>query len=255
MNLNINQKKFLILGASSGFGRYIAERVYQEGGMPILVARSGDSLKDFQENHPKSSIVEADLFTPEGLDRVGGVIEGTTLDGVLINAGGPPAGSFPMSGMDDWDRGYEVVLRWKIELLRKLIPHFESTGYGRIVFIESVSVREPLDGLVLSNVFRMAVVGLMKSIVNEMGGKDILMNIIAPGYHRTDRLENLIAKQSEEKGISKEKVASGMAENTPLKKLGDPASLAELAVWLLSPKNSYVTGQIIPVDGGLAKGV
>lgn len=255
MNLNIKGKKFLILGASSGFGRHVAQRVHDEGGLPVLVARSEDALKDFKEKNASSSVVCADLFSTEGLSKVLDVIEATDFYGVLINAGGPPAGSFPMDDMAQWDQGYDVVLRWKIELLRTLVPRLESSGSGRIVFIESVSVRQPIDGLILSNVFRMAVVGLMKSMVNEMDQKDVLMNILAPGYHRTNRLENLIAKQSEEQGRSETEIADNMAANTPVKKLGDPASFAELAVWLLSPQNQYVTGQIIPVDGGLAKGV
>ncbi|HLU93619.1 MAG TPA: SDR family oxidoreductase [Membranihabitans sp.] len=254
MNLEIQDKNFLVLGASSGFGRYIAERISREGGHPILVARSADKLRDFQKSHPDSSFIVADLMKSEGLQSVIRETNNITLDGVLINAGGPPAGSFPQK-MEEWDGGYNMVLRWKIELLQSLLPRFEARGYGRIVFIESVSVREPIPGLVLSNVFRMAVVGMMKSIVNEMTGQDILINMIAPGYHLTDRLENLIKRKSQEQGIPEEEIANQFAENTPLRKLGDPANLAELAVWLLSPGNGYVTGQVIPVDGGLAKGL
>ena len=255
MNLNIKDKKFLVLGASSGFGRQVAERISMEGGHPVLVARSEGKLLDFQSNYPNSSIIQADLFTSAGIQKVLHDTKGYELSGVLVNCGGPPAGSFPLNNMEEWDKGYEVVLRWKIELLRTILPRMESMGYGRIVFIESVSVRQPISGLVLSNVFRMSVVGLVKSIVNDLTGKDILLNIIAPGYHRTDRLENLISNQSEDKRISTEEVAQSFAENTTLKKLGDPRSLAELAVWLLSPQNSYLTGQTITVDGGLAKGV
>jgi len=97
-------------------------------------------------------------------------------------------------------------------------------------------------------------VGLMKSIVNELQGHDILLNILGPGYHLTDRLENLIAGKSQDLGISETEVANQFAENTTLKRLGDPASMAELAVWLLSSHNSYLTGQVIPVEGGLTKG-
>lgn len=255
MDLKIKDKKILVLGASSGFGRHIAERVHQEGGHPILVARSQDALEAFQKDHPNSSFITADLFASEGLDKVISKTKNTRLDGVLINAGGPPSGSFPMDGMDEWDKGYETVLRWKVALLRNLIPRFRSVDYGRIVFIESVSVKQPIPGLILSNVYRMAVAGLMKSIVNEMEGQDILINMIAPGYHKTDRLENLISRQSEAKNISEKEVADGFADNTTLKKLGDPASLAELAVWLLSPKNTYMTGQILSIDGGLVKAI
>lgn len=254
MNLNVENKTFLILGASSGFGHYIARQIALEGGHPILVARSEEKLRDFHQSHPNSSYITADLFSGEGLHQLIEAIQDRPVYGVLINAGGPPAGSFPMKS-EDWDRGYETVLRWKVELLRELLPRFKAAGQGRIVFIESISVKEPVPGLVLSNVFRMGVVGLMKSIVNELEEQDVLLNMIAPGYHLTDRLENLIRKQSEEQDVSTEQVAEKLAGNTTLKKLGDPASLAQLAVWLMSPGNTYVTGQIFPVDGGLARGI
>ena len=153
MNIHLKNKKILVLGASSGFGRHVAERISQEGGHPVLVARSGDILSEFQKEHPDSTIIEADLFSSEGLQKVIQQTEGTDLAGVLINAGGPPSGSFPMEGMEDWDTGYETVLRWKVALLRELIPRFQSAGYGRIVFIESISVKQPIPGLVLSNVY------------------------------------------------------------------------------------------------------
>lgn len=254
MNLSLKGQKILVLGASSGFGRHVAERISAEGGHPILVARSVDKLKKYVDAHPDSSYVATDLFSEEGLQKLFDELDGVAIDGVLLNAGGPPSGSFPMQ-MNDWDRGYQMVLRWKIELLQWLMPRFEAAGYGRLVFIESVSVREPIAGLVLSNVYRMAVVGLMKSIVNELQGQDILLNILGPGYHLTDRLENLIAGKSQELGISETEVANQFADNTTLKRLGDPASMAELAVWLLSSHNSYLTGQVIPVDGGLTKGL
>ena len=254
MNLSLKRQKFLVLGASSGFGRHVAERICQEGGDPILVARSEEKLKNFVDSHPDATYVTADLFTEEGLQKLINALDGVTIHGVLINSGGPPSGSFPMD-MEDWDRGYQMVLRWKIELMQWLMPRFEAAGYGRLVFIESVSVREPIAGLVLSNVYRMAVVGLMKSIVNELNGQDILLNVLGPGYHLTDRLENLIAAKSRDLGISETQVTEQFAENTTLKRLGDPGSMAELAVWLLSSHNSYLTGQVIPVDGGLTRGL
>lgn len=254
MNLDLKDRNFLILGASSGFGHHIATRIAEEGGAPILVARSKEKLEAFVQEHPGARYIVADLFSDKGLQQLWSSLGEEEIDGVLINSGGPKAGSFPMT-LSDWDEGYQVVLRWKVQLMQWLMPRLEKRGYGRLVFIESVSVREPIQGLVLSNVYRMAVVGLMKSIVNELQGKDILINMLAPGYHLTDRLESLIHRKSEELGVEESEVARSFAENTTLKSLGDPDSLAGLAVWLLSPQNSYVTGQIIPVEGGLTKGI
>jgi len=255
MDLKMDNQKILVCGASSGFGYEIAKKIVSEGGIPILVARSEQKLKEFKSEYPASEYLVADLFEVNGVETVMEKVGAENLAGVLINSGGPQPGSFSSVELSDWDRGYEVVLRWKIDLLKRLLPVFQKRNYGRIVFIESVSVKQPLDGLILSNVFRIAVKGLMKSIVNEMEGYNITLNLLAPGYHRTDRLNQLIAKQSEESGLSQSEIAENMAAKTPLRSLGDPASLAQLGAWLLSSQNSYVTGQSFVIDGGMSRGL
>lgn len=251
----MDNQRFLVCGASSGFGHEIAKKIVGEGGIPILVARSEEKLKEFKSEFPESEYIVADLFDANGVEEVLEKIGSENLAGVLINSGGPQPGSFSQVDMSDWDRGYEIVLRWKIDLLQRILPVFQKQNYGRIVFIESVSVKQPLDGLILSNVFRIAVQGLMKSIVNEMEGYDITLNLLGPGYHRTDRLNRLIAKQSEDSGLSQSEIAENMAARTPLRSLGDPASLAQLGAWLLSSENSYVTGQSFVIDGGMSRGL
>lgn len=253
MDLKLEGKEYLILGASSGFGENVARRIAKEGGRPILVARSEDSLKAFCAEYPAADYIVSDLFAPDGVSRMMTVAEERDLAGVLINAGGPPSGSFPMEKMEQWDNAYRQVLRWKIDLLDRILPLFQSRNFGRLVMIESVSVKEPLKGLVLSNVFRAASQALMKSIVNEMSGYDILINLLAPGYHKTARLESLIKTESEKTGRSISEIEAGFAANTPVGALGDPASFAQLAVWLLSPQNQYVNGQSFVVDGGMNK--
>lgn len=255
MNLKMNNQKILVCGASSGFGYEIAKRIVVEGGVPILVARSEEKLKEFKSEYPESDYMVADLFEADGVEKVMEKVGPQNLDGVLINSGGPQPGSFSSVELSDWDEGYEIVLRWKIDLLRRILPAFQNQNYGRIVFIESVSVKQPLNGLILSNVFRIAVKGLMKSIVNEMEGYDITLNLLAPGYHRTDRLNHLIARQSEDSDLSQSEIAENMAAQTPLRSLGDPASLAQLGAWLLSSQNSYVTGQSFVIDGGMSRGL
>lgn len=255
MDLNLQGQKILVLGASSGFGMEVARRIAMEGGHPVLVARSEEKLKTFQDEFPDAEYVVADLFDRNGVGEMLKNVKKEELFGVLVNAGGPAAGSFPMDEMGEWDQAYDQVLRWKIDLLRRLLPVFEKKNYGRIVFVESVSVKEPLPGLVLSNVFRAGVQSLMKSIVNEMRGYDITLNLLAPGYHKTDRLENLMAGQSEETGMGISEIEEKFAFRTAMGTLGDPASFAQLAVWLLSPQNTYVTGQSIVIDGGMSQGL
>lgn len=253
MDLKLQGQKILVLGASSGFGMEVARRIAMEGGYPVLVARSEEKLKTFQEEFPDARYIIADLFDRNGVDEMLENVKKEELSGVLVNAGGPAAGSFPMGEMEEWDQAYDQVLRWKIDLLRRLLPIFEKQNYGRIVFVESVSVKEPLPGLVLSNVFRAGVQSLMKSIVNEMEGHDIALNLLAPGYHKTDRLKNLMAGQSEKTGKDISEIEEEFASRTALGTLGDPASFAQLAVWLLSPQNTYVTGQSFVIDGGMSQ--
>lgn len=252
--MNIDQPNFLILGASSGIGYAIAEQLCVKGLQIVAVARRIQLLNPLQQNFPNQvKTIKADVMTSEGMDHLYEQIKDIPIHGVLINAGGPPAGDFRSSELEHWDSGYQMVLRWKIDLLLRLLPKFEEQNYGRIVFIESVSIKQPIPGLVLSNTFRMAVAGLMKSIVNEVTEKNITFNIIAPGYHKTDRLQSLMEKQVT-KDQSIEAVELKLAGNTTIGRLGDPQELASLATWLLSEESGYVTGQTLVVDGGLYRG-
>ncbi|WP_236974721.1 SDR family oxidoreductase [Membranihabitans maritimus] len=253
MDLNIGKQNFLILGASSGLGLAVAEKIQEEGGFTIVVARSEEKLNSFHLKHPNSKTIQADIMSEDGINFLLQEVENFPIHGILVNAGGPPAGNFLGSTIETWDKGYEMVFRWKAHLLLKILPSLIERNYGRITFIESVSIKKPIEGLVLSNAYRMAVVGLVKSIINEINGKDITLNIIGPGYHKTERLKNLIEKQA---GSEKEKneIEKTFANQTAVGRLGIPEDLASLAVWLLSPHSGYVTGQTILVDGGLYKG-
>lgn len=253
MDLSMQKQNFLVLGASSGLGRAVAEKIQEEGGFPILVARSEDKLQDFKSQYPRSRTIVADIMREEGIDVILEELRDVRIHGVLINAGGPPAGTFLKSSLEDWDIGYRMVFRWKVNLLLKLLPSLIENNYGRIVFIESVSIKKPIEGLVLSNAYRMSVVGLMKSIINEIQGKDITLNIIGPGYHQTERLNNLIADQAATEE-EKKKIEDSFADRTAVGRLGNPEDLASITTWLLSPRAGYVTGQTILIDGGLYKG-
>jgi len=176
------------------------------------------------------------------------------IDGVLINAGGPPAKSFVATEMDDWDDSYESILRWKVKFTKILLDRFMDQQYGRIVYIESVSVKQPVENLVLSNSLRLAVVGFVKTLSQEIADQGITLNILAPGYHATPAMERLFAHKSMLLGITPSEAREQYESETKMSKLGKPENLASLAIWLLSPQSSFITGQTISVDGGLVKG-
>ncbi len=256
MDLKIRGKLFVVTGATSGFGRAIAESLLEEGAQLIINARNIDKLKAFYDLHPDTiEIVDGDITTDASISKLINTIGERELDGVVINAGGPPAMSFVKSNISDWDDAYEHILRWKVKLTKELIPIFERHNYGRLIYIESASVKQPIENLVLSNSLRLAVVGFVKTLSNEMGANGITMNIVAPGYHATSAMDRLFKNKSETLGITEEEAKEAFEKEILTGKMGDPKDLASLTTWLLSPYSSYITGQTIAVDGGLIKSV
>ncbi|MBE0662803.1 MAG: SDR family oxidoreductase [Bacteroidales bacterium] len=254
MDLQLNNQFFIICGAGSGFGRAIAERLVNEGANVLAIARRGDTLTELKSMNPAAvEILPGELFSADFLDELLSVLNGRIPDGVLVNAAGPPASSFLETQLKDWDEAYNHLLRWKVDLLQRLLPGFIQKGYGRIVMVESVSVKQPVENLILSNSLRMAVVGMAKTIANEVGSKGITINVMAPGYHDTPAMERLFAKRSATKGITAVDARKSFEKELMTGRMGDPAEFAMLAAWLLSPTSGYITGQTFSVEGGLSK--
>lgn len=256
MNLEVKDRLFIVTGATSGFGKSIAVALVNEGAKVIINARGEEKLFALQKQFPKQfEAVPGDITTDATISEINRQVGDRKLDGILVNAGGPPAKSFIETEISDWDEAYEKVLRWKIKITNHLIPKFVEQEYGRLVYIESISVKQPVENLVLSNSMRLAVIGFVKTLSQEIGDKGITLNVIAPGYHATPAMDRLFAKKSMLLGISPEEARKEFESEIKTGRLGDPDDLASLAVWLLSPVSRYVTGQTISVDGGLAKGV
>lgn len=254
MDLRLDQKLFLVGGATSGFGKAITEQLITEGAIVIAVARTQSKLNDLKHISSQIETISADLSKETAIERILAQIGDRVLTGAVINSGGPPAMPVLDTQLSDWDDAYKTVMRWKIALTQALLPKMMANGYGRLLYIESVATKQPVENLVLSNAMRSAVTGYVKTLSQEIGNSGVTLNILGPGYHATQRMENLFAKNSTLKGIPEKQLRKAFAEQTAVKKIGDPKDFASLAVWLLSPHSNYITGQTITVDGGLVKG-
>lgn len=256
MDLQISDQRFVVCGASSGFGRAIAEQLLEEGAEIIAVARREEKLQELETDYPgQVAPVAGNLLQEETHNEIEAAIGNHTLHGVVLNAGGPPALSPLETAMLDWDKAYKTVMRWKIELTLRLISYFTPNEYGRILFIESKSVKQPLAKLVLSNAFRAGVVGFAKTLSREVAGRGITVNVLAPGSHNTPAIDRVIRKEAEESDRSFEEAKADMEAAIPVGRMGEAGELAGLAAWLLSPRAGYVTGQTLSHDGGSIQGL
>lgn len=256
MDLEIKDQRFIVCGASSGFGRAIAELLLEEGANVIAVARRENKLNELKETYPEQvNTVAGDLTDDDTHNKMEAAIGNNQLHGVVINAGGPPALTPLETAVFDWDQTYENVMRWKIELVLRLVSYFTSREYGRILFIESQSVKQPIPSLVLSNSFRAGVVGFAKSLSQEIAGQGVTVNVLAPGSHDTPAIKRVIKKVSDESDKSMEEVREDMENSIPVGRMGKAEELASLAGWVLSPHASYVTGQTISHAGGNIQGL
>ena len=256
MNLQIKDQLFIVGGASSGLGRAVALRLLDEGASVIGIARGADALQEMATEYAgRFEYIAADITTPEALEKIKKFVGARQVHGALINAGGPPAKMIMETTPEDWDDAYYKLLRWKVPFVQSLIPVMKGATYGRILFLESQSVKQPIENLVLSNSLRMAVVGFAKTLSREIGGTGITVNVIGPGSHATTAIERLYKKKSEQTGLSTEEVRDAAIRNIPAGALGQADDFAQLAAWLLSPGSRYVTGQVYLLDGGSTAGV
>jgi 3-oxoacyl-[acyl-carrier protein] reductase len=246
VNLGLQGRTAIVCGASSGMGLAIAEALVEEGANVAMFARRRDVLEREAERLGALA-VRGDLTVPADLEKL---VERTVtafggVDVLVNNGGGPPPG--PAAGVDAAavESAVELLLLPTVRLTNLCLPHLERSGRGRIVNIESSSVREPIDGLALSNAVRPGVIGWAKTLAREVGAKAITVNTIAPGRIDTDRLAQLYAAG----GRSREQDEAQI----PLRRLGSPAEIARVVCFLASDQASYVTGAVIPVDGGLTR--
>lgn len=252
MDLAIKDKLFVVTGSTSGFGQAIAQNLINENAQLIVNARGEEKLKIFKDQYPDQiEYLAGDITSDATISQLIRLIGDRQLHGILINAGGPPASSFISTEMQEWDQAYASVLRWKVKLTKAILPLMTKHSYGRIVYIESASVKQPIENLVLSNSLRLAVVGFVKTLSQEVAATGITLNVVAPGYHNTAAMDRLFKKKSEASGITIDQAKSVFEKQTAVGALGEADNLASLVTWLFSPMSSYITGQTLAVDGGL----
>ncbi len=256
MNLHLENSFFIVGGAGSGFGKAIALALAAENAQVLAISRTGEKLMKLKKQYPDNiQLLVCDLTSGSALSEIASLAAGKKLSGVFFNAGGPPAGTFDEISMQQWDEAYNTVVRWKIELTKLLMPQLMKQQYGRLLYLESISVKQPVENLILSNSLRAAMVGFTKTLSNETAKYNITANVLAPGYHDTEAMKRLIVKKSQQTNISEEEVKTLFTDDIPTKAMGNPEDLASLAVWLLSSQSRFVTGQTIAHDGGLMKGL
>lgn len=260
MELGLSGKAVLVMASSAGLGKAAALEFAREGANVMLFSQSEDKLKAAQAavkaaTGREPAYTVGDITRPEAVKMV--VANTVSAFGPIFalvnNSGGPPAGGFDNFDDAAWQQAYELNLLSYIRTIREVLPFMRQLGKGRIVNYTSSSVKQVLDNLILSNTFRMGVVGLTKTLSQELGKDNILVNVIGPGRIATDRIAYLDKVRADKAGITLEQVTANAIRNIPLGRYGTPEEYARLTVFLCSEANSYITGQTILADGGMTK--
>ncbi len=247
----------VVMAASRGIGRACADALASSGLSLIICARDANDLDlAIRELTAAGSIaagIRADVSSAAGLQALFDYVDTIhgRIDVLVCNAGGPPPGEFMSLDDGSWNLGFELTLMSAVRAIRLAIPRMRLTGYGRIVVIGSSSARMPIRNLALSNVFRPALVGLVKSLAQELGKDGITINMVSPGRISTDRVRMLDEARAARSNQSYEEVRSQSEQLIPMGRYGEPVELASVVAFLASESASYITGQTILVDGGM----
>jgi 3-oxoacyl-[acyl-carrier protein] reductase len=262
MDLGLKNRVALVAASSQGIGLATAEAFAVEGCRVAMCARNNQTLQaaaeKIREQHKAEVFTEAfDVSDPTAVSRFVAAVAGKFggVDICVTNAGGPPAKGFLAASLEDWKHAIDANFLSTVYFAREVIPYMQEKRWGRIITITSITTKQPVADLVLSNAVRAAVVGLVKSLANEFGKDGILVNNVGPGFTATERLKELAKARSAASGKPEQTFLDGWAADAPLKRLGEPSELADTIVWLASDRASYVTGQTVLVDGGMYKGL
>jgi 3-oxoacyl-[acyl-carrier protein] reductase len=262
MDLGLKNRVALIAASSQGIGLATAEAFATEGCRLAMCARSEPTLQaaagKIRQKYKVQVFAEAlDVGDPAAVTRFVAAVAAKFggVDICVTNAGGPPAKGFLATTQEDWQRAVDLNFLSTVYFAREVIPYMQRQHWGRIITITSITTKQPVADLVLSNAVRAAVVGLVRSLANEFGKDGILVNNVGPGFTATDRLKQLARTRSAAVGKSEQELFNAWAADSPLKRIGEPREVAETITWLASERASYITGQTVLVDGGIYKGL
>jgi 3-oxoacyl-[acyl-carrier protein] reductase len=257
MDLGLKGKVALVAAASRGLGRAVAEELAAEGVALVLCARHAEALHATRDQIALQTgaavvAIPADLTVSQDIARVvsAGREQFGHIDILVTNAGGPPAGRFDNLSQEQWETATRLTLYSVIELTRLVLPEMRERGWGRILNITSIAVKQPVENLILSNSLRAGVTGFARTLANEVAADGITVNNILPGYTRTERVEELAGMMAAKEGISPAEFTARWEREIPMKRLGEPREFAALAAFLVSERAGYITGTSVPVDGG-----
>jgi 3-oxoacyl-[acyl-carrier protein] reductase len=261
METNLQGKSVIVTAASKGLGKASALEFAREGSKVIISSRNKEELeravKEIKEvtGNDNVNYVVCDITDN---DSIKNLVERTvelngSVDVLINNSGGPPAGGFESFNDDHWQKAFELNLLSIIRLVREVIPHMRRNGGGHIVNFASSSIKQTLDNLILSNTFRTGIIGLSKSLSQELSKDNILINTIGPGRIGTDRVKELDRVRADKLGVTYEELRVKTEESIPLGRYGMPEEFAKAVVFFCSGANTYITGQAFVVDGGLVK--
>ncbi|NRR91126.1 SDR family oxidoreductase [Winogradskyella undariae] len=258
MNLELNNKYALVCGSTAGIGKATAMALAAEGVQVTLVARNEDKLKATLAELPQQNqhdYIVADFSNPEDLKaKVSNyVIENHGFHILVNNTGGPAGGPIFSAEVNEFESAFTQHLKCNHVLAQTVVPFMKSEGYGRIINVISTSVKQPLDGLGVSNTIRGAVASWSKTLANELGQFGITVNNVLPGATGTDRLAEIIKNKATKSGKTEEESANAMKSTVPAKRFAKPEELADAITFLASERAAYINGINLPVDGGRTK--
>ena len=259
MEISLKGKHALVGGSSRGIGLGIARELAASGARVTLAARSGDKLQNLarglsEETGREHGFLRVDYTDLEAYrSQIGEFLENDPVDILVNNTQGPPAGTSLEQAVDDYQQAFDLLFKSVVHTTHCALPHMRQQQWGRIINVASVSVREPLGYLALSNSIRSAVVSWGKTLASDAGPFGITVNSVLTGYFDTERLASLNAKKAEQMGVDTSEVAGKLMENVPLRRFGKPEEYGYLAAFLASDRAAYLTGAVIPLDGGLLR--